>query len=122
MSQQEIAAKLEELGYVIHKEADDIDGILRQKDDTTKGLVWKGQQNYDEVGDLIYEYIQEEMRTTYGLKEVWFPENADLEEDYHHLPRCNIFMSSDFTEPIEGTTDQKNALVLIQGTGAVRAG
>lgn len=32
----------------------------------------------------------------YGLKELNIPEDKDLEEEYHHLPRCNIFMSPDF--------------------------
>ena len=41
-------------------------------------------------------YIQEKMVSEYGLKQVWIPENKDLEEDYHHLPKANIFMSNDF--------------------------
>lgn len=64
-------------------------------------------------------HIQQEMKKTFNLEEVWIPEDEDLEEEYRHLPRNNIFMSSDFTQP---TTDDKKALILIQGTGAVRAG
>ena len=50
------------------------------------------------------------MKNTYGLKEVWIPEDEDLEEDYRHLPKCNIFMSEDFTKDFQ---DEKNALILI---------
>jgi hypothetical protein len=52
------------------------------------------------------------MKEEYGLKEVWIPEDKDLEEDYHHLPRSNIFMSPDF---LEGHLGDKNesALILI---------
>lgn len=59
------------------------------------------------------------MKTTYGLREVWIPEDEDLEDDYRHLPRNNIFMSPDFQEDFK---EDKSALILIQGTGAVRAG
>jgi len=41
-------------------------------------------------------YVQEQMVSEFGLEEVWIPENKDLEEEYHHLPRSNIFMSPDF--------------------------
>ena len=56
----------------------------------------------------------------YKLKEILIPENKHIEEEYQSLPKCNIFMSNEFYEPDswEGT----RALVLIQGTGAVRAG
>lgn len=58
--------------------------------------------------------------TKYGLKEIWIPENRYLEKNDHYQPKCNIFMSPDF---ISNSDDpEKNALVLIQGTGAVRAG
>jgi hypothetical protein len=59
------------------------------------------------------------MQARYGLKEVWIPEDEDLEEEDRHLPRNNIYMSEDFRS--EKVVD-KNALILIQGTGAVRAG
>jgi hypothetical protein len=58
----------------------------------------------------------------YGLKEVLIPEDKDLEEEYRHLPKCNIFMSPEFYEPSENQNADKKAFVLIQGTGAVRAG
>ena len=48
----------------------------------------------------------------YGLKEVWIPEDKDLEEEYRHLPRCNIFMSDEFYNHNEANAE-KRALVLI---------
>ena len=62
------------------------------------------------------------MTEVYGLKEVWVPEDRHLEEEYRHLPRSNIYMSPDFLPDFEGAEKKEKALVLIQGTGAVRAG
>ncbi len=69
------------------------------------------------------------MVTTYGLKEVWIPDNESLmkvlyvedEEKVKGYPRSNIYMSPDFLPGYDGQINEK-ALVLIQGTGAVRAG
>ena len=38
------------------------------------------------------------------------------------MPKCNIFMSMPFKKPNPAQNKGKRALVLIQGTGAVRAG
>ena len=61
------------------------------------------------------------MVKTYNLEELWIPEDRYLDEEYHNTPKCNIFMSPDFSEEYTGQRNE-NALVLIQGTGAVRAG
>jgi len=61
------------------------------------------------------------MKERYGLNELWIPEDRHLEEEYRHLPRCNIFMTDDFL-PGSAEGIRKKAFVLIQGTGAVRAG
>lgn len=37
------------------------------------------------------------------------------------MPRCNIFMTADFLPEFMGQRNE-NALILIQGTGSVRAG
>jgi hypothetical protein len=37
-------------------------------------------------------------------------------------PKCNIFMTSEFYEPDVEANSTKRAVVLIQGTGEVRAG
>ena len=48
------------------------------------------------------------MKTKYAMREVWIGEKGG--------PKCNIFISDDFY------TNTGRCLVLIQGTGAVRAG
>ena len=50
-------AELASLGYLIHKESPGDYGVLRQVADITKGIEWKGQENYDRIGSLIYKYI-----------------------------------------------------------------
>ena len=62
------------------------------------------------------------MKETYKLKEILIPEDKHLEEEYRHLPKNNIFMSEEFYTPDVEKNKDKRALVLIQGTGAVRAG
>jgi hypothetical protein len=52
------------------------------------------------------------MVAEYGLKEVWVPENEDLEEEYWHLPRSNIYMSPEFTKGFQGEK-LESALILI---------
>lgn len=56
-----------------------------------------------------------------SLKEIFTPEDRHLDEEYWHLPRSNIYMSDDFLPDYIGQGNEK-ALILIQGTGAVRAG
>jgi hypothetical protein len=62
------------------------------------------------------------MRETYCLQQINIPENKHLEPDYHNLPRCPVFMSTDFLQETSSLNNGKKALILIQGTGAVRAG
>lgn len=54
----------------------------------------------------------------YGLKEVWIPENDPYRK---RGPKVNIFMSQEFLKPTTQNSG-RHALVLIQGTGQVRAG
>ena len=69
----------------------------------------------------MVDYIQhKQMVETYNLAEVWIPENCDIDEELHSKPKCNIFMSREFIDPT--LARRRRALVLIQGTGAVRAG
>ena len=59
----------------------------------------------------------------YGLKEVQLPEDRHVESQYHSMPKCNIFMSEEFRVPnVQDNQAKRRALVLIQGSGAVRAG
>lgn len=43
-----------------------------------------------------------------SLKELWIPENKDLDEEYHNLPKCNIFLNEDFLN-----SKREKALILI---------
>ena len=62
------------------------------------------------------------MRARFNLKEVLIPENKHIPERFHNHPKNNIFMSEKFLNPDPAINKDKRALVLIQGTGAVRAG
>jgi len=60
------------------------------------------------------EYVQQKMVETYHLNEVWMPENEHVEEKYHNMPKCNIFMSPEFRRPnVEQNRQKRRALVLI---------
>ena len=66
------------------------------------------------------------MKQKYGLREVMVPERSKFGIDETRsgvlqFPQANIFMSEEFYTPQESNRE-KNALVLIQGTGNVRAG
>ena len=57
------------------------------------------------------------------MNEVWIPEKKHVDEKFHKMPKCNIFMSAQFRRPnVEANKSTKRACVLIQGSGAVRAG
>ena len=63
------------------------------------------------------------MVDAYGLSEVWVPENRHVSAQFHDKPKANIFMSPEFLDENRAEENRgKRALVLIQGTGAVRAG
>ena len=62
------------------------------------------------------------MVETYNMVEVWIPEDRHLKPDMQNSPKCNIFMSPEFKDPNPNLNRGRKALVLIQGTGAVRAG
>ena len=57
----------------------------------------------------------------YGLKEVLIPDDDELGPADSKTAKSNIFMTPDFIDPMIGKRSN-NALVLIQGTGEVRAG
>lgn len=62
------------------------------------------------------------------MKEVLVPEAKNLKKaktalpKNAKLPQCNIYMSEEFYSPDLKANAKKTAVVLIQGTGAVRAG
>jgi hypothetical protein len=84
------------------------DRLLRNCE-TGEPFKFVDQKHYERLGDLILEYIQEQMRTTYNLTEVLLPLEGEG-------PKSNIFISPDIA------TNRKGLLILIQGAGAVRAG
>jgi len=88
-------------------------GILVHKD-TGDRFHWVNQIHYDLLGDLIIPYIQQRMVSDFKMSRVDLP----LEDRPSHLPsniKSEIFFSPDW--------ENKTRLVLlIQGSGAVRAG
>ena len=56
---------LAELGYKVYIGAPHPDqyGVFRQKSDASKGIEWKGQENYDFGAEALMKYIQERMVT-----------------------------------------------------------
>ena len=114
---------LGELGYKVYNGAPHSDeyGVLRQKYDASKGIEWKGQENYDFVAEALMKYIQERMISEKGLREVLIPEDKDTPINYRDGPKSDISMSPDFLPDFKGPV-KDSALILIQGTGSVRAG
>ena len=103
-------AFLKILKYEIY-EGDTPYGRLAQLNDKHEKFAWKGQVHYDFIADKVTEWIQHKIVERYGLHEIWMPEDKDLEEEYRHLPRCNIFMTEDFRN-VEKSAG-RNGLVLI---------
>lgn len=86
------------------------DGVLFHTETLGK-FHWVNQVHYDLLGDLIVLYIQNIMKTTFNMKEVFLPLGNNLPP---HM--CNnIFLTSN------ALTCSK-LMLLIQGSGAVRAG
>mmetsp|Transcript_19930 Transcript_19930/g.22580 ORF Transcript_19930/g.22580 Transcript_19930/m.22580 type:complete len:339 (-) Transcript_19930:25-1041(-) len=106
------AKTLAELGYHFNDE-----GKLRNIEDGS-GFKWVNQAHYEKLALFVLEDIQKAMREKHGLIEHWLPikngEDGTTTED--HKNKVNIFYTKDWT------TNTKGALILIQGTGAVRAG
>ena len=67
------------------------------------------------MNDFVLEWIQhKQMVETYGLKEVWVPENRHVQENFHDKPKANIFMSPEFLDNSRAEENRgKRALVLI---------
>jgi hypothetical protein len=89
---------------------------------TGKPFHWVNQIHYDALGDIIVKHIQEMMVKDYGLKEILLPLAKPPTETEGESPKKpytgpfnNIFVSDDWN-----TCDK--LMLLIQGSGAVRAG
>ncbi|XP_058452110.1 FAM172 family protein homolog CG10038 isoform X2 [Malaya genurostris] len=98
------------------------DGKLRQIDKETGKLTDKGfdfniytsahenQDHYEALGDAITDVIYEKLETTVGLKKIYMPDDVPREE------ATFIFSTQ------EKLDKPKKLLVLIHGSGVVRAG
>jgi len=80
--------------------------------ETGEKFHWVNQIHYDLLGDLIVPHIQQIMMKDFGMKEELLPLNTELPI---HI-RNNIFITPD------ALTNPNKLLLLIQGSGAVRAG
>jgi len=69
------------------------------------------QAEFEALGELVIGAIQQIMKTDFKMQEIWLPETADA-----LAPKVNVFVSDDFL------TNTERCLILIQGTGSVRAG
>ncbi|TNV77681.1 hypothetical protein FGO68_gene17253 [Halteria grandinella] len=119
------------LGYhVIHKKPGDF-GYLERINKESKTM---NQRDYDELGEVLTMYVQDQMVSKYGLIKVNMPHEGG--------PDRNIFMSQDFLEQVskkqepiksqmmlqqkrveqQAPEERRNALILIQGSGKVRPG
>jgi len=82
--------------------------------DTGTPFHWVNQAHYDALGDTIVSHIQKIMVTDYKLNEVLLPLKSEEDPDYDG-PYNDIYVSKDWD------TCEK-LMLLIQGSGAVRAG
>lgn len=93
-------------------------GLIRQLDGEKYDHT-KHQSQYNQLSSFVIDFVQKQMREKFYLQEVWIPEKI---EPFTSLPKCNIFMSQAFRFPNREINSKQRALVLIQGSGAVRAG
>lgn len=101
----EKATKLSDFGYFFDK-----DGKLKNKE-TGEGFRFVSQTHYEALGDFIAREIQDMMIKDFDMLEIQIPQG----DKYKDSPKNNIFMTKDAM-----TCD--TLLLIIQGSGAVRAG
>ncbi|KAJ3440731.1 hypothetical protein M0812_14402 [Anaeramoeba flamelloides] len=100
---------LKEFGYFFNEDLN-----LRTNDD--EDFKFEGQEHYDKLGDLVLDTIQELMVTKYGLQELWLPlEKNEEMKKINGVGQVNIFATPNWK-------NCKKLLLLICGSGAVRAG
>lgn len=75
------ARELARLGYcyVQGDSGDPSDWVLRQVADAQKGFEWKGQADYDALGDAVVAYIQGQLTALCGLVALPLPLSANAE-------------------------------------------
>ena len=75
-------------------------------------IIKVNQAHYDALGDVVTRHIQDVMISQYQMKEVWIPEDPQLDNSCKN----NIFMS-------EGALEHTGTILLIaSGGGNVMAG
>ena len=108
----EASEELSSMGYqVVKREKDNQHEFVKTKDNS--GFTFTNQKAYDDLGDSLCNWIQAYMMDKHKLKKVRIPVQEETNEGAGRAP---IFVSSDWQ------TNEKGALVLIQGTGDVRPG
>ena len=92
-------------------EEDEMHRLLNSK--TLKKYSLHKDADFDKLGSLVWDWIQAYMIDVFGMQKVFVPFDEHATENKARAP---IFVSSDWY------SNSKRALVLIQGTGQVRAG
>lgn len=95
-AEQELNDKIEGTSYLMDTSDRQRMGIIKSIDSDKPFDHASHKSEYDKIADFVVKYVQNEMRNTYCLQEVGFPENADLAAKYHCMPRCPIFMTANF--------------------------
>lgn len=100
---------VEDFGYFF-----DESGVLRHQE-TKEKFIYLTNRYYSLLGDCVETYIQNLIKSEkWNYREIWLPIREEETSDHHD--QVNIFVSDDFS------TNENGCLVLIQGSGAVRAG
>ena len=86
------------------------DLVLRQAGNASAGFEWKGQEDYDTLGEAVTGYLYEMLTEKYKFDRHDFSEDQKDDEDYEEIPV--------FTKNL----DAEVIIYLIQGSGAVTAG
>ena len=103
---------LAQANYWIVKENED--GVYRFLNATTQAKYdLDDKELFDELGVLLWDWVQAFMLDVFKMEKVFVPPEEDLDEGKAQAP---IFISQDWR------TNTERALVLIQGSGEVRSG
>lgn len=81
------------------------------------------QADYEKVASYVVAYVKSSIMDTHGLSQIWVPCPKKVTRDFNanfkpdpNYPQADIYISKDFL------TNEDKLLVLIQGTGRVKAG
>ena len=88
-----------ETDYQIFKTKENPYGMVRQIQNNQMFKFPDHKPQYDKIADAVMKNVQQQMVETYDLQEIMIPENKHIDEEYHVLPKNNIFMSKEFYNP-----------------------